>query len=102
MKSARFDTLIHAPSRLRICALLAPLEHAEFRVLREELGVSDSVLSKHIKQLEEAGYVKQRKNKLNGRQRTWAYLTKKGRKAFNEHVEELRCVVALADSAQQQ
>jgi len=92
----RFDTVIHGPNRLQICAFLAPLEEAEFQVLREELDVSDSVLSKHIKQLEDAGYVQQRKSKVNGRQRTWAYLTAKGRGAFEGHVEELRRLVAAA------
>jgi DNA-binding HxlR family transcriptional regulator len=33
------------------------LQEAEFQVLRDELGVSDSVLSKHLKQLEDAGHV---------------------------------------------
>lgn len=93
MKTPRFDTVIHAPNRLQICAFLAPLEEAEFQVLRDELEVSDSVLSKHIKQLEEASYVKQRKSKMNGRQRTWVYLTEKGRKAFEGHVEELKRLV---------
>ena len=97
MNMSRFDTVIHAPNRLQICAFLAPLEEAEFQVLRAELGVSDSVLSKHIKQLEEVGYVKQRKSKMNGRRRTWACLTGKGRRAFGCHVEELRRLVASAD-----
>ncbi len=93
MKSPRFDTVIHAPNRLQICAFLAPLKDAEFQVLRDELEVSDSVLSKHIKQLEEVGYVEQRKITVNGRQRTWVYLTKKGREAFEGHVEELKRLV---------
>jgi DNA-binding MarR family transcriptional regulator len=97
MTIPRFDTVIHAPNRLQICAFLAPLEEAEFQVLRAELDVSDSVLSKHIKQLEEVGYVKQSKRKLNGRQRTWVRLTAKGRRAFGCHVEELRRLVASAD-----
>jgi len=67
-------------------------------VLRDELGVSDSVLSKHVKQLEKAGYVKQKKTKLNGRQRTWVYLTSKGRKAFKNHISELKRIVELADT----
>ena len=96
MTKATFDTVIHAPNRLRICAFLRPLEEAEFQIVRDELGVSDSVLSKHIKQLEDAGYVKQRKRKVQGRQRTWVYLTKEGRKAFEGHVKELRRLVALA------
>ena len=48
MENSKFDTVIHAPNRLQICALLSPLEQVEFRVIRNELGVSDSVLSKHI------------------------------------------------------
>jgi len=97
MKDLRLDIVIHSPNRLQICSLLAPLESAEFKVLREELGVSDSVLSKHIKQLEKAGYVKQRKKKLAGRQRTWVYLTDKGRKAFKIHIQELKRLVELND-----
>lgn len=96
MSKPQFDAVIHAPNRLQICALLTPLAEAEFQVLRDELGVSDSVLSKQIKQLTEAGYVKLRKSSVDGRQRTWAKLTGKGRKAFAGHVEELRRLAALA------
>jgi len=45
---------------------LTPLQEVKFQVLRDELGVSDSVLSKHLKQLEEAGYVAFRKGAVNG------------------------------------
>ena len=98
MSTPGLNPIIHAPNRLQICALLAPLETAEFQVLREALQVSDSVLSKQIKKLEEAGYVKLRKQKMNGRQHTWALLTGKGRKAFKAHVAELEHIVALAGS----
>ena len=90
MTRLQFDAVIHAPNRLQICAFLNPVQEAEFQVLREELNVSDSVLSKHLKQLEEAGYVQFRKGAVNGRQRMWAALTKSGRRAFASHVEELK------------
>lgn len=93
MEDSKFDTIIHAPNRLQICALLSPLEQVEFRVIREELAVSDSVLSKHIKQLEDVGYLKQKKSKVNGRERRWFHLTPKGRKAFELHVKELKRIV---------
>jgi DNA-binding MarR family transcriptional regulator len=96
MKLPQFDTVIHAPNRLQICAFLASLEEAEFQVIRDELGVSDSVLSKHIKQLENAAYVKQRKSKFNGRQRTWLSLTVEGRCAFKKHVEVLKSLANIA------
>src|SRR4051794_41976321 len=62
----------------------------EFAAVREAVGVSDSVLSKHVKQLEEAGYVEVRKATIASRQRTSLALTKAGRAAFTAHVAELR------------
>jgi DNA-binding MarR family transcriptional regulator len=96
MIKAHFDAVIHAPNRLQICAFLNPLQEAEFQVLREELDVSDSVLSKHLKQLEQAGYVKFRKSAVNGRQRMWAALTTAGRLAFAGHIEELKRLAGFA------
>ena len=90
---SNFDTLIHAPNRLQICALLAPFKELEFRVLGKDLGLSDSVLSKHIKMLESVGYVQQTKAKVNGRDRRWFHLTGKGRMAYDLHVKELRRIV---------
>jgi DNA-binding MarR family transcriptional regulator len=97
MSKARFDPIIHAPIRLQICALLNPLQEAEFQVLRDELGISDSVLSKHLKRLEDAGYVKYRKSAVAGRQRMWAALSNSGRKAFTAHVKELQSLAGLAE-----
>ncbi|NIA26832.1 MAG: helix-turn-helix domain-containing protein [Desulfobulbaceae bacterium] len=98
MTEAVLNTVIHAPNRLRICALLTPLQEAEFQVIRDELGVSDSVLSKHLKQLEAAGYVAFRKGAVNGRQRMWAGLTKSGREAFSGHVMALHQLVSVSEN----
>jgi len=89
-----FDAVVHAPGRLQICALLSAAE-AEFATVRDAIGVSDSVLSKHVKILEEAGYVAVRKAPFGGRQRTWLSLTAAGRKAFGAHVAELNRLAAL-------
>jgi DNA-binding MarR family transcriptional regulator len=86
----RFDTVVHAPPRLQICGLLAAVDLMEFAAVRDVVGVSDSVLSKHAKQLEEAGYVQVRKATVASRQRTSLALTKAGRAAFAAHVAELR------------
>lgn len=99
MNRPRIDPVIHGPNRLQICALLSPVKEAEFAVLRDELGVSDSVLSKHIRQLEEAGYVELRKGKMNGRQYTWARLSRHGRRAFKMHADELTRLAKLASDA---
>jgi DNA-binding MarR family transcriptional regulator len=85
-----FDEIVHAPNRLRICSMLSAMTEVEFAALRDALGVSDSVLSKQLKALEDAGYVEVRKSPLEGRTRTWAALTAAGKHAFAGHVAELR------------
>ena len=45
MSTARFDELIHAPTRLAIVSLLAAAQWADFKYIRDELGLSDSALS---------------------------------------------------------
>ena len=90
------DPLIHAPVRLQISAILSAADEAEFALVREETGVSESVLSKQVKLLEEAGYVAVRKATLASRQRTWLALTKAGRAAFATH---MRALTRLAEQA---
>lgn len=92
----QFDPVIHAPNRLRICALLSPVDDAEFGVLRDELDISDSVLSKHLAVLEDAGYVTLRKAKGRVRQQTWIGLTGAGRTALASHLAELRRLIDRA------
>jgi DNA-binding MarR family transcriptional regulator len=86
----RFDAVVHMPPRLQVCGLLAAVADMDFALVRERVGVSDSVLSKHVKQLEEAGYVTVRKSTRASRVRTNLALTVTGRAAFDAHVAELR------------
>lgn len=90
-----FDEVIHAPNRLRITAMLSTVDGAEFSTIRELLGVSDSVLSKHVKPLSEAGYVDITKTVIDSRVRTSLALTDKGRRAYRAHVEALRELTAM-------
>ena len=94
-----FDAVIHAPGRLQICAILSSVSDADFAMIRDAIKVSDSVLSKHLNQLEDAGYVALSKATQDGRQRTWASLTSKGRKAFTAHVAELTRLASLTGLA---
>ena len=55
--TAVLDPVIHAPNRLQMCCMLAGVDDIDFATLREALDVSESVLSKHIKLLDEAGYL---------------------------------------------
>lgn len=89
-----FDEVIHAPNRLRITAALSTVESADFSTIRDLLGVSDSVLSKHVKPLGEAGYVNITKTVIDSHVRTSLALTAKGRKAYRAHIEALRAITA--------
>jgi DNA-binding MarR family transcriptional regulator len=93
----KFDPVIHAPTRLQIAALLSAVSDAEFAMVREATGVSDSVLSKHLKQMEEAGYVRLHKATLDGRVRTRLSMTGAGRKAFAAHVRALQMLAAASE-----
>ena len=88
-----FDPLIHAPTRLSIVSLLVPLEWAEFKHVRDEVGLTDSALSKQISTLEEAGYVLVRKDFLGKKPRTSVQLTEAGRSALEGHLAALREIV---------
>ncbi|MET8375797.1 transcriptional regulator [Streptomyces microflavus] len=94
---AGFDTTVHAPNRLRVCALLDTAGEAEFGLVQEQLGLSASVLSKHVTVLMDAGYVEQRKAVRDARQRVWLRLTPGGRDAYRGHLAALRAIVGPPD-----
>nr|MDT0657218.1 transcriptional regulator [Micromonospora sp. DSM 115978] len=96
MTLPRFDDLIHAPTRLSIVSLLAAADWAEFRFIRDSVGLSDSALSKQLATLEDAGYVEVSKSFVGKRPRTSIRLTRVGRIAFAEHVAALRNIVGRA------
>lgn len=90
---AKLDTVIHAPNRLQICALLATSAELDFRLIKERLDVSDSVMSKQLKALEVAKYITMTKRTHNGRPKTWVALTSEGRAAYQSHVEALQAII---------
>ena len=94
MSTARFDELIHAPTRLAIVSLLAAAQWADFKYIRDELGLSDSALSKQLSTLESAGYVEIRRGFVGKRPRTSASLSTVGRQAFEQHVAALQRILA--------
>ncbi|HEX3512536.1 MAG TPA: transcriptional regulator [Trebonia sp.] len=91
--AARFDEIVHAPNRLQICAILTAVSSADFATVREGLGVADSVLSKHIRVLHEAGYIDVHKATCASRVRTSMSMTAAGRAAYDGHLAALRAIV---------
>ena len=88
-----YDEVIHAPRRLSICAFLASVDAAEFATLRDSLGISESSLSKQIRILVIADYVRTERVTARGRARMWLRLTSAGRDAFDAHIARLRHLV---------
>lgn len=98
MTRARFDELIHAPTRLSIVSLLAASQWADFQFIRDSVGLSDSALSKQLATLEQAGYVEIGRGFVGKRPRTSARLTSAGRTAFEQHVAALQEMVVRSGS----
>ena len=94
---AELDEHIVAPARLKLMTTLTAVSEAEFATVRAALGVSDSVLSKHLGALEEAGYVTRRKGAHRGRRTTWISLSARGREALRAHVAALRAMIEAVD-----
>lgn len=99
MNEAAFDELIHAPLRLQICAMLSPVRWLAFSDIRDSLGISDSVLSKHLSALAEAGYVEVSRVRVDSRSRRQVTLTKPGRTALRGHLAALQAIAAAANPA---
>lgn len=92
----QLDELIHVPVRLSMMAALANAATIDFRHLRDLVEVSDSLLSKHIATLEEAGYVSVEKGYEGKRPRTWLSLTRRGRTAYAAYIDVLKTITGEA------
>ena len=91
-----FDELIHERTRLQLFGLLAAVVEAEFATLRDSLGASDSALSKHLKALEEAGYLTTRRQREGARSFTLVAMSDDGRHAFCGHVAAIQQLAGVA------
>ncbi|MEU9125095.1 transcriptional regulator [Streptomyces sp. NPDC048506] len=89
--SEGLDPVIHQLPKLSICALLAAgPQWVEFRTVREATGLSDSMVSKHSRALEDTGYIEVRKGGIGRRPRTWFRITPLGQARYSRHVAALQ------------
>jgi DNA-binding MarR family transcriptional regulator len=94
---AQLNPVIHQPVRLRVMASLVALDgeqQIDFRSLGNLLTLTDGNLGSHLQTLEEAGYVKIKKEFVNRKPRTSISLTRKGRYEFEEHVAALKQILS--------
>lgn len=89
----RIDDLIHSRIRLAVISILASVESAEFTFIRDKINATDGNLSRHLRKLEDAGYVTVEKA-FEGRKPVSRYsLTKDGRVAFRAYVDHLESML---------
>jgi DNA-binding HxlR family transcriptional regulator len=78
--------------------MLAPVQSLGFADIRDSLEISDSVLSKHLSALTDAGYVTVSRVCANSRSRRQVTLTKPGT-ALHGHLAALQAIAATAEPA---
>jgi len=94
---AALKHIFHEPNRLAIMsALCGAVEGLTFNELKEECGLTDGNLSRHLKALEEAGAVRIEKSFVRAKPRTTVFLTDQGRESFLEYLQALEEVLKKA------
>ena len=93
------DRLIHERIRLGIVSALAANEALAFSDLKDILKTSDGNLSVHARKLEEAGYIRIKKEFVEKIPRTLVRLTDEGRAAIQTYRESMRQVIARDGSS---
>lgn len=91
--SQHLDDTVHQRVRLGILAVLAEADRADFGFLKETLDLTDGNLSRHLRVLEDAGYVTIEKGYEDRRPRTWVNATRRGRRALAEHLNALQQLI---------
>jgi len=84
------DPLLHSQLRLSIVSLLVGVKEAEFAFLKDKTNSTAGNLSVQISKLAEAGYVEVVKTFRDNYPLTTCRITKKGIKAFEVYVDNLK------------
>jgi DNA-binding MarR family transcriptional regulator len=89
------NKLVHEQSRLKILTMLATEKGAvPFTSIRDGLSMTGGNLSVQLKTLEEAGLISTEKYFVDNKPRTDVSITKDGRDALMEYLEELESLLA--------
>lgn len=79
--------------RLGIMAALAVNDTLDFNALKEYLDVTDGNLASHIKALEKEEFIGVNKSFVDRKPNTRYFMTKQGKKAFEEHISALEKLI---------
>lgn len=87
---ADLDPLLHAQLRLAIMSILMNVKEADFTYIQETTKATNGNLSVQITKLKEAEYIEVNKSFVNNYPKTTCKITKKGRKAFEQYISNLK------------
>lgn len=79
--------------RLGIMSILAVNDKLDFNSLKEYLDVTDGNLASHIKALEKENFIGVEKSFIDRKPNTKYYMTKEGKKAFDNHLKVLEKII---------
>ncbi|WP_216824397.1 transcriptional regulator [Emticicia sp. TH156] len=84
-----FNKAFESKARLGIMSVLMVNDDVSFNAMKEILSLTDGNLATHLRALEEANYISFRKEFVGRKPNTVYSATELGKKAFNEHLNEL-------------
>ena len=84
-----FDSRI----RLGIMSALAVNDTLDFNSLKEYLELTDGNLASHLKGLEKEAFIGVEKSFVGRKPNTKYFMTKKGKKAFDDHLKALEKLI---------
>ncbi len=79
--------------RLGIMSILMVNDHADFKMLKELLEITDGNLASHAKALEKEAYILVEKQFIGRKPNTRYAATKLGKAAFKKHIEALEKLI---------
>ncbi len=79
--------------RLGIMSALAVNDKLDFSSLKEYLDLTDGNLASHLKALERDKFISVEKSFIDRKPNTKYYMTKEGKKAFNNHLQALEKLI---------
>lgn len=79
--------------RLGIMSVLAVNDMLDFTSLKEYLDVTDGNLATHLKTLEKEKFIGVKKSFIERKPNTKYFMTKKGKKAFEDHLKGLEDII---------
>ena len=94
----KLDTVLNQQIRLAIISILMKVNFADFKFLQENTQTTQGNLSHQLKKLNEAEYIEIEKKFVNNYPRTICRVTKKGKAAFQNYVEQMKLYLSIDEN----